>query len=397
MKSSAVLLLLVLLTALAGGCWSRREITELAIILGAGVDLTAGDQVRLTVQIARPGAFYGGGETGGRGGREPASWVVSSEGRTIEEAVRCLARKVPRHIYWSHCIVLIFGEEVARKGIGAVTNLFSRDRQSRETMWVMVAQGEAKDILETHSALEKTSAQAAGFLTRMRTSYSVQLREYCEMLASNGVQPALTRIVVREAGITPGPEREKESPTHKQVEISGVGVFKEDKLIGWLDAYETSGLLWLKGEARMGAVIVPSPGEPDKEVSIRVRRARTKIVPEYDGEHLRFEAKIRVEGDIVEQQSREDLARPDKIKALEKEMANEVKRRATIAVEKAQREYGVDIFGFGDAFHRKYKKHWRELKDRWDEEFAQAEIDIVVDARIREIGLTTKPVGLPYE
>ena len=390
-KKIAVLLLLVLLTGLLGGCWSRKEITEVAIVLGTGVDWTNDGRIRLTVQIARPSAFA----AEGGGGKEAASWVVSAEGKTVEDAERYLAMKVPRDIYWGHSIILVIGEEMAKKGTGMVTNFFQRDREPREIMWLMVAKGEAKDILETETDLGKTSAQAAGFLTRMKTGYSVQLREYAEMLASKGVQPVVTRVEVKEAGVTPVPEQEEKPSRHKHVELSGVGVFKEDKLIGWLNASETRGLLWLKGESEKGTITVPSPGEPDKEVSIKIRRGSTKVIPEYDGENLRFDVMVRVEGDMVEQQSREDLAKPEKIKALESAIAGEITKRATVALEKAQIEYGVDIFGFGDAFHRKYKKDWQELKDRWDEEFARAEVNINVEARVREIGLLTKRAGTP--
>ncbi len=393
-KKIAALLLIVLLTGLLGGCWSRREITEVAVVLGTGVDLAADGRIRLTVQIARPGAFAGPAEGGG-GGKEPACWVISAEGTTVQDAERRLAMKIPRDIYWGHSIILVIGEEMARKGAGVVTDFFQRDREPREIMWLMVAKGEAKDFLETYSALAKTSAQAAGFLTRMKTGYSVYLREYAEMLASKGVQPVVTAVEVKEAGVTPGPEQEKESPGLKQVELCGAAVFKEDKLIGWLDAYETRGLLWLKGEAEKGAIIVPSPGDPDKEVSIRIRRGSAKVTPEYDGEKLRFDVTIRAEGDMVEQQSSEDLAKPEKIKALEKGMAGEITKRAAIALEKAQNEYGADIFGFGEAFRRKYKKDWQELKDRWDEEFARAEVAIAVEARVREIGLLTKRASTP--
>ena len=391
-----VILLLIMLTGLAGGCWSRKEIMEVAVVLGTGVDQAADGRIRLTVQIARTEAFAGGAEAGA-GGRAPASWVVCAEGKTIQEAERYLAMKVPRDIYWGHCVILVIGEAVARKGTGMVTNFFHRDRQPRETMWLMVAKGEAKAFLETYSALAKTSAQAAGFLTRMRTGYSVQLREFAEMLASRGIQPAATAVAVKEAGVTPEPKGQNGSSPIKQVVLSGAAVFKEDKLIGWLDTYETRGLLWLKGEAMQGVITVPSPDEPQRLVSIRIRRGRTKVLSEYDGESVRFTVQIKVEGDLMEQQSREDLAKPEKIKTLEKEMAGEVKRRAAVALDKAQGEYGADVFGFGEAFHRQHKKEWRKLKERWDEEFARAEVDLAVEASIRGIGLLTKRAGVPEE
>ncbi len=390
LKKIAFFLLLALLTGILSGCWSRKEISEIAIVLGTGVDLTEDGRIRLTVQIARPTAFVGGGEAGAVGTEAPASWVVSAEGRTVEEAERYLAMKVPRELYWGHNVILVIGEEMAKKGTRMVTNFFQRERQPRENAWLMVTKGEAKDFLETYSDLAKTSAQAAGFLTRMKTCYAVQLREFAEMLASKGVQPTATRVEAKKAGITPGPGQEKVFTAHKQVELTGAAVFKEDKLIGWLDAYQTRGLLWLKGEAMKGAVIVPSPAEPDKNVSIRILRGSTKVVPEYDGENLRFNVIIKVEGNMVDQQSREDLARPEKIKALKEAVAEAIRQRTAVALEKAQGEYGVDIFGFGEAFHRKYKKAWRELKDRWDEEFTRAEVNVTVDVRIREIGLLTR-------
>lgn len=392
-RKIAVLLLLLLLTGLLGGCWNRREITEIAIVLGAGVDWTKDGKIRLTVQIARPGAFYGGGE-GGAGGREPASWVVSAEGKTVAEAERNLARKVPRDIYWGHCIVLVFGEELAKKGMRLAMSFFNRDRQPRENMWVMVAKGEAKDILETYSALEKTSAQTVGFLTRIKTGYAVRNYELSQMWASRGVQPAVSAVEVKDAGVTPGMGQEKKSPPYKQVEFSGAAVLKRDKLIGWLGPYETKGLLWLKGEPVKGVIVVPSPGEPDKKVSIRIRRGSTKIEPKRDGEYPVFDVKIRVEGDLIEQQSDENLAKPGKIKTLEKEMAQDILRITTAVLEKAQLDYGVDIFGFGEAFHRKYKKEWKKFRDRWDDEvFTRAEVNIAVEAHIREIGLFTKRLG----
>lgn len=395
-KKISILLCCFVLAGLLGGCWSRREINEVAIVLGAGVDWTEGDHIRLTVQMAIPGAFAAGGE-GGNKGKEASSLVVSAEGATIEEAERYLAMKVPRDIYWGHSIVLVIGEQMAKKGAQMVTDFFERDRQPRETMWIMVAKGEAKDFLETYSDLQKTSAQAVGFLTRKRTGYPVQLREFAEMLASKEIQPAVTGVEVKEAGVAQGPGQEGRSPSHKQVVISGVGIFKEDKLVGWLDDHETRGLMWLKGEPMDGVITVPSPNEPDKKVSIRIRRGKTGIEAESGGEYPRFNVKIKVEGDMVEQQSRENLAKPEMIKALESEMADEIKKRTTAALRKARDEYGVDVFGFGHAFHHRFKKDWRELEDRWDEVFRRAEINITVEAYVREIGLLTRRLGTPEE
>ncbi len=393
-KKIVILLLLVLLSCLLGGCWSRSEIAEEAIVMGAGADLTEDGLIRLTVQIASPGALgASGGEVSG-GGNEPPTWVVWAEGKTIEDAERYLAMKIPRRIYWDHCVILVIGEKLAKEGTDIMSNFFLRNGEPRETMWLMVARGDARDILLAQPMLATTSAQATGFLTRMKTGYTVQIYEYAEMRASKGVQPVITGVEAQDFGESRGSGQGGDSPVQKKAELSGVAVIKNDKLVGWLDAHETRGLLWLKGEARRSAVIVPSPGEPENKVSIRIVRSSTKIVPEYDGENIWFDVSIYAEGDMVEQQSRLDLAKPEQVKALETAMSEEIKSRTVATLEKAQWEYGEDIFGFGNAFHRKYKKEWREMQNHWDEEFSRAGVNISVEAHVRGIGLLTKPAGL---
>ncbi|CAA7603332.1 germination protein, Ger(x)C family [Acididesulfobacillus acetoxydans] len=390
-RIATFLLLLLILISFLEGCWSRTELNELAIVLGAGVDLTTSGQIQLTLQIAIPKAFAGG-EGGGGKGKEAASWVISAEGKTIDEAEGYLAKKVPRKIYWGNCNILVIGDQMARKGICPVTDFFLREGQTRESMSIIVTKGKAKDFLETSSVLANTSVQAVEVLSRRNSGYSVPLWEFAEMLENKGVEPVASWVSIQQTGSTPGADKGN-SPADNQAVFSGVAVFKGDKLIGWLNANETMGLLWLKGETMKGTITVPSPAEPDKMISIQIRQGSTEVIPEYDGKNLFFKVNLKVEGDVLDEQSHEDLTKTDKIKALEEEMAAEVKKRTTAVLEKAQREYGVDIFGFGNAFHRSYKVDWRGLKDRWDEKFTQAKVKISVEAHVRDIGLLGKGVN----
>lgn len=393
-KAMSLFLLIFLLSPLAG-CWNQKETKDLAIVLGTGVDWVAEGRLRLTVQLAKAPGFAASG-TGGTA-QEAASWVVSAEGKTILDAEGSLGKMLSREIFWDNCVTLVLGEEMARKGTGLVTNFFQRNRGPRETMWMIVAEGEAKNFLESYSNMEKTSAGALESLARMKEGYSVQLWQFAEMLASKGVQPLMTWVEVKEMGVTPEPAQERILPTHKQLNITGAGVFKEDRLIGRLDNYETTGLLWLKGEPVKGAIIVSDPAEPDKDISIIVRRGSRKIIPEYDGQSVRFTVKVKAEGDMIEQQSREDIVKPEKIKDLEKKMAEEIKKQTAVVLRKAQSEYGLDIFGFGDYFHQKYNRAWRELQDQWDSKFAEAEVNVEVEAYIRETGLLSRRAGVHAE
>lgn len=53
-KYSLSLLLFVFLILLLGGCWSKRELNELAIVAAVGVD-RVNEQYEISVQIVNPG------------------------------------------------------------------------------------------------------------------------------------------------------------------------------------------------------------------------------------------------------------------------------------------------------------------------------------------------------
>jgi len=148
---------------------------------------------------------------------------------------------------------LIFGEEAARYGIRQYIDFFSRAPKPRETTWVMVAEREAKDILETYSELEKTSAQEIGFLARAKAGYSVNLKDFIVMLATMGSNPIASRIEIVDRGVIQGAEK-KEPIKQKGAALTGTAVFREGTLVGWLDESEPRGLLWLRGEVLRGII-----------------------------------------------------------------------------------------------------------------------------------------------
>ncbi len=61
-------------------------------------------------------------------------------------------------------------------------------------------------------------------------------------------------------------------------------------------------------------------------------------------------------------------------------------------LDKAQREFKTDIFGFGESIHRAYPKLWNELKDNWDTEFTQLQVSFTADTSIRDFGENLKPI-----
>jgi len=393
MPGKIIAIALLLAVILTGGCWDRRELSELAIVLGAGVDRLPGGRIQLTLQLARPSAF-GGGEGGANViMNQNIAWVVSATGETVSDAQRNLTLQVSRQLIWTHNIVLVFGESAARRGVRDLTNFFHRQAGPRETMWVMVAEGEAKKVLESHSELEKTSAQSSGFLARSRAGFSIEFINFIKDLASLGANPVAARVKLARQGEAQGPGMEKKHK-HNEVVFAGTAVFNDDRLAGWLDKSETRGLLWLRGEMEDGVITVPSATAPGKKLSFRITESKTSVKPSLNGENVSLHIEISADVDLEEQQSTENILDPQAIKILEERVAEDIEKRCRSALSKARDGYGVDIFRFGELFHRKYKKEWQTIKHRWNEEFVNAEISLAVKVHLRSMGLQARRSSL---
>ncbi len=59
-KFASLMVVVFLLVLLVQGCWSRREVSELAIVIGVAVDLTPDGKYLLTIQFSKPGEISGG-------------------------------------------------------------------------------------------------------------------------------------------------------------------------------------------------------------------------------------------------------------------------------------------------------------------------------------------------
>lgn len=68
LPSTILIFFLLLIAVCINGCWSYRELNQLAIIAGVGIDTEKkSDEVQLSVQIIKPSEVQSGGMDSGGG------------------------------------------------------------------------------------------------------------------------------------------------------------------------------------------------------------------------------------------------------------------------------------------------------------------------------------------
>ncbi|HHV62287.1 MAG TPA: Ger(x)C family spore germination protein [Firmicutes bacterium] len=397
-KSMLKIVVLVLLIGITmTGCWNRREIETLGFVMAVGIDQAReGGKIQLTVHVAKPFAVGGGADGKGTMEEKPF-WVVSSTGYTVFEAVRNFLSQSPRRLFWGHNRFILIGEEFARKGVQDVLDTFVRDGEPRQRAWVVVAKGaRASDLLQAEFELERMPSQAAmGIIQGSRTGLSTigksMLIDFIQKLEGEGIDPIATR-----AEIVPRPQKFdirgelKREKIGASARITGAAVFKDDKLVGWLNKPETRGFNWVMGKVRSGIIVIKKPGEEDRFIGLEILRAKGGFKPEIKDGRVSVTVRVEAEANVGDIQGFLDpLKSPGVWASMERRMATVIRNEVMAAVAKAQ-ELDSDIFGFGAELNRRNPKKWAELKDRWDEEFPHVDVQVEVKAKLRRSGLVIR-------
>lgn len=380
-EHSLLLLILIFTVVFLTGCWDRQEVNDLALVTAAGFDKKADNTIELTVLVFIP---KGGGnqqtmESSSVGGSQ--TLVRSAGGITIADAMAKLQEKLPRQIFWGHTDVFIFDEDLAKEGISNHVDFIMRHPQLRERGQIFVSKQKTKEILSLLPPLERDLSEVLRELSQHKLGMNVTTKILAQMLISDSGDCALPWI-----SILP-PEKAKDQ---KQTiaYITGTAIFKKDKMVGLIDDSVTRGVLWLRNEIRL-AIITIKPPDTKGYISVNLLQAESTLIPKIENGKWKIILKTESNSDIVQNTTNLDVTDPAVVKLLEHQLEQMTEKRINLAREHVQKDMKVDIFGFAEAFHRKYPDVWNKEKDRWNEIFPDVEVTFKTKNKIRRQGLSS--------
>ncbi|HEY3426741.1 MAG TPA: Ger(x)C family spore germination protein, partial [Negativicutes bacterium] len=266
-------------------------------------------------------------------------------------------------------------------GVQKSMDFLLRNNQMRPTALFVVASGTAADILTVESEAEALPAMN---ISKTIKSYgeasqfkAVTIADFADRLMSKTTAPIAPLLSTVMNGNT------------KIMYVSGLAVFKKDKMIGTLNQTETRGLLWVTGEVKKGLILINAPDGTGKAV-LKISSATSKVTPQVEDGKLTMHIKILAEGTLAEQTSTENLATVPAIAWLQERQAEAIRQEIIAAFAKS-RELQADIFGFGDMVHQKLPVQWAGLAESWDEVYAAGELIIDVETKINGTNVLTNP------
>jgi spore germination protein KC len=396
-------LLLAVLASSLTGCWNRRELEDIAFVTAAAIDQAVEPgKIQLTVHIAKPFALAQVGASSAVD--EKSTWTEASTGYTSFDAVRNFLSKTPRRLYWAHNRVIILGEEFARGGIASYLDFYTRESERRLDVVLFVVKGQrGADMLNAQYGLETYADRGCcGILETAQEGLSTVVRtnlnKFQQMLATPGWEPTASRIELvplTEDGLETARATNRINLKRDEITLTisnvGAAVFKDAHLVGWLDGIETRGLNWVLGDVRSGIVVVKSPIPTAEYFGLEIISSSRKITPQVIAGRPSIKLEVHCNAGLGDAKGFVNIpVEPNLWLELRRRLAEAIRNEVQRALDKAQKEFNSDIFGFGAAFYRNLPAIWRELEADWDEHFPHLPVDIEVKARLLLPGLTQR-------
>ncbi|PKG25087.1 Ger(x)C family spore germination protein [Niallia nealsonii] len=389
MRRKFLLLLIISSCLLLCGCWDRKELSEVQLVAGMAVDL--GEDAKYKITVEGLNAIELNSQTAS--GNAPST-VESIEGDSLAEITHQFNRYLPQSLIYSHMKVLVISEEAAKLGMLDFLDYVERNRELRDDFKILIAKGKAEDILKITYPFKKASSlkispQVDNLLGEWGGDPGVRINDFISDLTLEGKSAVLAAVKVNG---DPEKGRTMENITKVVpdaiVEIESLGVFKGDKLKGFMDLEATRSYLWITNQLKQTAINIHCEG--DQYSAIRILQSNTNVDVKWENGKPDIHVKIKSEGLLEGTQCYKTVDSVKTYRKYEKLVNTTAAKEIKNTIQKAQKEFGSDIFGFGEIFRRQHNQQFMKVKDNWNNYFAEAKVKVDYDITIRRSGIRTE-------
>ncbi|WP_428910954.1 Ger(x)C family spore germination protein [Niallia sp. Krafla_26] len=375
------------------GCWDQRELSNLSVVTGMAIDIGKNAPYVLTIEAINAAELNEQTTVG-----NAPTIIFSLEGKTIGELSHKMNVGVSRNLIYSHMKTLVISKEVAEKGALDFLDFLERTREIRDDFNFIVAkEGKAADVLKVLYTIQKSSALK--LKVQLETAAElwggdpdVRLNDFLRAMMSPGRHPVLAQVKIKG---NPEKGNSLDNITKPELDaivvIDSMAVFHDDKLVGALSLEETRNYLWTQDKLQKTIISIPcEEGDKDDFFAIRVKNSNTKLKGHLDDEKPNIDMNIHVESYVNTSQCSKPLDKKETYQDFQKTAEEYLQKQISGTIEKVQKKYGIDIFGFGEVISRQDYKNFKEIQNHWDEAFKEAQINVSVDVNISRAGLNTK-------
>jgi Ger(x)C family germination protein len=362
---------LIMLVAMIGllqvaGCSNGKQLNRISFITAIGID-KADSGIKVHALIAVPGKFTalspgGGGSTG-----QTPNYILSETGTNVEEALFKMKRKSSRGLSLGHTRLIFFSDELAEEGIEPYLDLFMRKEEFQINSWVAVTKGSTKDVLQVKPEIPQSVADYFVDVFSSEGSDSMEilpiyLYQFYSFLHEPGKSPYAMMISKQKTG--------------NKLQLTGLGLFRNDKMVGTLTPKETKYLQMINDKPLKSLTLTLM----QKSYTVLGYNTKTEIAKD----KIKLDMNLRIELDDYPPDTPVSY---QKIRDIESKIADAFQKDVENLVREMQSSR-TDPAGFGQRYRISVDKNLQA--DEWLETiFPEMDIDVLVKVNIERKGMLT--------
>ena len=395
------ILIIVFIMAFSSSHFSL-SIDNLAYVLAIAVDKTEQNTLEVTFQFSLATPVTESGSTD-----QNPYFTNSVTTSSISNAINLIDGYIGKRINLSHCKIIVFSEELASDGISNHIYTLINDTQVRPSANIVISKCSAKKYLESVNPDFETLLARYYEIFTNSSKYTgllpdATIGEFFHRLISPTNEPyamlgGLSTENSNDQNIgTPQnnysvKSNESSLKGTNGVENVGVAAFKDDKLVGELNAMETISLLSMRNELDEFLISIPDPLNENQYLDIYLTpTTSTNIDIDTTTNSPYIKIKFKFAGRIYSMAENSKYLEPEVLDKISSNCNSYLESTFSDYVYKTAKEFKSDINGFGKkALANFFTTQDFENYD-WLENYKNAFFDVSVDTLVKSGMLITE-------
>lgn len=377
-------------------------IDDLAYVVALGLDVGENDLLKVTFQIATTEENSSSSSSSKGSSSSTTSTIETS---SIDNAINLVNTYISKEISLSHCKAIVISEDLASKGISNYLYTLINKLEISPKCHVIISNVDSEYFLaQASNNLESNSTNYYEIIstTSEFTGYTepITLREFFSKMGDSFTQPytilgsANTDSLRKNSDSNSMPSNtnqdsltikagEANIKSENKIEITGIAIFKEDTMVGELNAIETICHLILNSNLEKCIVSIPSPFNDTETLDLNIcLRKDTKFKVKLINGSPYVTADVFLDAKILTMNQNSNYLDEANLDLIEKYANSYLKSNLLAYLYKTSKEYDSDVLGLGKYVVTKFKTTGEWQNYNWSNKYQDTFFDVNVDTKV---------------
>ena len=400
-RNTFIFILIIIFIIAFSSSYSSLSIDNLAYVLAVAIDSSDDNKLEVSFQFSTPVSAESSSS------EKPTPIINTVTASSLSNAINLVNGYLGQQINMSHCMVIIFSEELAFKGISDEIYTLINDTQVRPSANIVVSKCSAKYYLEqTSSELKNliskyyevfaTSSKYTGYMP------DATIGNFFNSLICNTCEPyAILGGVNEGSPNNSGEVNSQKDYTIKANESSitgengaeniGVAVFKGSQLVGELNALETIAFLNIRNDLDRFLISVPDPQNNNNYLDIYMTPIRsTDIKIDTSNQTPYIKIKCEFSGRIYSMSENSKYLSSEVLDSISNSCNSYLESVFSDYLYKTSKDFNSDINGMGKYALKNFFTTTQYEDYNWQENYKNSFFDVEVNTSVKSGMLITE-------